>query len=185
MRDKWETTGNRGWNFLGSATGPERLKSAGVKRLFEDMMWRLGFRKEKRRRHEFSIHSIRKFFKTRAEQVMKPINVETLMGHSTGISDSYYRPTDKELLDDYLSAVPLLTISETEEVRRVTGNFGEQLEGRLQQLEGLVSRLTTNIGQQALVRVKATARAPTAAPEEDSQGGGDRDPTSRRDGSRS
>jgi integrase len=150
VRDKWETTGNRGWNFLGSATGPERLKSAGVKRLFEDMMWRLGFRKEKRRRHEFSIHSIRKFFKTRAEQVMKPINVETLMGHSTGISDSYYRPTDKELLDDYLSAVPLLTISETEEVRRVTQISREQLEGRLQQLEDLVSRLTTNIGQQAL-----------------------------------
>jgi proline dehydrogenase len=126
-----------------------------VKRLFEDMMWRLGFRKEKRRRHEFSIHSIRKFFKTRAEQVMKPINVETLMGHSTGISDSYYRPTDKELLDDYLSAVPLLTISETEEVRRVTQISREQLEGRLQQLEGLVSRLTTNIGQQALAQVKA------------------------------
>ena len=150
VRDKWETTGNRGWNFLGSATGPERLKSAGVKRLFEDMMWRLGFRKEKRRRHEFSIHSIRNFFKTRAEQAMKPINVETFLGHSTGISDSYYRPTDKELLDDYLTAVPLLTISETEEVRRVTKISREQLEGRLQQLEHLVSRLTTSIGQQAL-----------------------------------
>jgi hypothetical protein len=41
---------------------------------------------------------------------MKPINVETLMGHSTGISDSYYRPTEKELLDDYLKVVDHLTI---------------------------------------------------------------------------
>jgi 4'-phosphopantetheinyl transferase EntD len=41
---------------------------------------------------------------------MKPINVETLMGHSTGISDSYYRPTEKELLDDYLNVVDHLTI---------------------------------------------------------------------------
>ena len=41
---------------------------------------------------------------------MKPINVETLMGHSTGISDSYYRPTEKELLDDYLKVVNHLTI---------------------------------------------------------------------------
>lgn len=42
---------------------------------------------------------------------MKPINIETLMGHSTGISDSYYRPTEKDLLEDYLKVVDLLTIS--------------------------------------------------------------------------
>ena len=41
---------------------------------------------------------------------MKPINVETLMGHSTGISDSYYRPTENDLLDDYLKIVDHLTI---------------------------------------------------------------------------
>ena len=41
---------------------------------------------------------------------MKPINVETLMGHSTGISDSYYRPTERELLDDYLKVLGHLTI---------------------------------------------------------------------------
>ena len=51
---------------------------------------------------------------------MKPINVETLMGHSTGISDSYYRPTEKELLEDYLKAVPLLTLSEAEEKNVIT-----------------------------------------------------------------
>jgi predicted ATP-dependent Lon-type protease len=41
---------------------------------------------------------------------MKPINIETLMGHSTGISDSYYRPTESELLEDYLKVVDHLTI---------------------------------------------------------------------------
>jgi len=41
---------------------------------------------------------------------MKPINIEKLMGYSVGISDSYYRATEKELLDDYLKAVPILTI---------------------------------------------------------------------------
>ena len=110
---------------------PLRLKSSGVKRLFEDTLWKFGLRKEKKKRHEFSIHSLRKFFKTRAEQVMKPINVETLMGHSTGISDSYYRPTEKELLEDYLKAVPLLTLSEAEEVRRESQLSRQQLEERL------------------------------------------------------
>lgn len=42
---------------------------------------------------------------------MKPANVEILMGHSIGISDSYYRPSDKDILDDYLKAVDLLTIN--------------------------------------------------------------------------
>lgn len=149
-RDKWQTTGRRGHNFVGSVERPLPLRSAGVKRLFEDMMWRLGFRTEKKKRHEFSIHSIRKFFKTRAEQAMKPINVETLMGHSTGISDSYYRPTEKELLGDYLNAVPLLTVSEVEEVRRESQLSREQLEGRLQQLENLVSRLAAEKGEQVL-----------------------------------
>ena len=43
---------------------------------------------------------------------MKPINVEVLMGHSTGISDSYYRATENELLEDYLKAVDYLTIDD-------------------------------------------------------------------------
>jgi integrase len=149
-RDKWQTTtGNWGRNLIGVAEHPIRLQSLGVKRLFEDMMWRLRFRTEKKRRHEFSIHSIRKFFKTRAEQAMRPINVETLMGHSTGISDSYYRPTDGELLEDYLKAVPLLTVSEVEEVRRQTLEVEKENSERLRQLEATVSQLTTLLAAQA------------------------------------
>lgn len=149
-RDRWRTSGTRPWQFSGDVKRPVRLQSLGVKRLFEDMMWKLGFRNEKRKRHEFSIHSIRKFFKTRAEQVMKPINVETLMGHSTGISDSYYRPTVKNLLDDYLKAVPLLTISEAEEVRQQSLVVEQKNAERLRQLEELVSQLVAEKGQQVL-----------------------------------
>ena len=43
---------------------------------------------------------------------MKTINIETLMGHSLGTSDSYYRITEKDLLKDYLKAGPgVLTIN--------------------------------------------------------------------------
>jgi hypothetical protein len=44
---------------------------------------------------------------------MKPINMENLLSHSIGISNSYYRPTENELLDDYLKAVDSLTIDKT------------------------------------------------------------------------
>jgi hypothetical protein len=40
---------------------------------------------------------------------MKPINIEILLNHSTGISDSYYRATEKELMEDYLKAIDFLT----------------------------------------------------------------------------
>jgi hypothetical protein len=41
---------------------------------------------------------------------MKPINIEKLRNHSAGISDSYYRATENELLEDYLKAVQMLLI---------------------------------------------------------------------------
>ena len=33
------------------------------------------------------------------------------MGHDIGVSVSYYKPTERELLQDYLNAVDLLTIN--------------------------------------------------------------------------
>ena len=149
IRDRWQATA-RG-SYEGEILRPKRLQPSGIKRLFEDMLWKFGLRKEKKRRHEFSIHSIRKFFKTRAEQVMRPINVETLMGHSTGISDSYYRPTEKELLEDYLKAVPLLSISEAEEMKRVVQVDEQRNAEKIRRLESLVEELVAAKAQQALV----------------------------------
>jgi len=148
VRDKWLAPTRGGPK--GDVNNPKRLESNGVKRLLDDTFWRLRIRTERKRRHEFSIHSFRKYFKTRAEQVMKPINVETLMGHSTGVSDSYYRPTEKDLLDDYLRAVPLLTVSEVEEVRRESLAVEQKNSERLRQLEELVSGLVAAKGAQVL-----------------------------------
>jgi integrase len=115
MRDVWQTTNVNSWAKLGLATAPKRLKSSGVKRLLERGLWEQGVReplKEGERRHEWkAAHGFRKFFKTHAEQVMKPINVEITMGHSIGVSASYYRPTESEVLQDYLHAIDLLIIS--------------------------------------------------------------------------
>ena len=36
---------------------------------------------------------------------MKSINVELTMGHNIGITASYYKPKENEVLDDYLKAV--------------------------------------------------------------------------------
>lgn len=67
------------------------------------------------KRHEWkAAHGFRKFYKTQAEQVMKPINVEITMGYNIGVSASYYRPTEREVLEDYLKAIPPLTVNSNE-----------------------------------------------------------------------
>ena len=57
---------------------------------------------------------------------MKPINVEVLMGHSTGISDSYYWATENELLEDYLKAVDFLTIDDQHTIAKQLSNLEEK-----------------------------------------------------------
>jgi hypothetical protein len=37
---------------------------------------------------------------------MKPINVERTMAHDLGVSESYWRPTEREVLEDYLKPSP-------------------------------------------------------------------------------
>ena len=84
------------------------------------------------------------------------------MGHSTGISDSYYRPTENELLDDYLKAVPLLTISEVEEVRQKSEADKKQYEERLNRIEAssglLVSQKAEQLLSLAEIRRRGTSR---------------------------
>ena len=38
-------------------------------------------------------HGLRKYCKSKAEQVMKPINVFLILDYDSGILESYYRPT--------------------------------------------------------------------------------------------
>lgn len=141
IRDKFEPGTRRSRIVDGVGVDrPQRCTPQMVRHYFNRLFTDHGFRTVKRKRHEFSIHGFRKWFKTRAEQAMKPINVELLMGHSVGLSDSYYRPTEKELLDDYLRAVPFLTISEAEEVKLQMTEREKTLEQKLAQME---SRLTS------------------------------------------
>lgn len=126
MRQLWNT--KKGRKF-GLVTAPKKLKSGGVKRLVEDALWTQNIRNKSQingKRYEFqSNHGFRRWFKTRCEMSgMRSINIEILMGHSIGISDSYYKITETELLEDYLKAINLLTIN-NEELPDWMHRFGE------------------------------------------------------------
>lgn len=143
MRDIWQTTNMFYWAKVGLATAPKKLKSSGIKRLLERALWEQGIRevlKEGKRRHEWkAAHGFRKFYKTHAEQVMKPINVEITMGHSIGISASYYKPKESDILEDYLHAVDLLTITDTD--NKLRSRLSEMEQNRKEELYTVQGRL--------------------------------------------
>jgi hypothetical protein len=90
MRDIWKTTNISYGANLGLAMYPKKLKSSGIRRLIERALWEQRLRlplAEGKKRHEWkAAHGFRKFYKTRTEQIMKPINVEITMGHDIGVS---------------------------------------------------------------------------------------------------
>jgi len=142
MRQLWNT--KEGY-YHGIVTEPIKLKSSGIKRLIERSLWTQGIRKKSdinRKRYEFQTdHGFRKWFKTRCElSGMRSINIEKLMGHSVGISDSYYRATESELLEDYLKAIDLLTINEENRLQKKVESL-EIKKSRIDQLEFTLKQL--------------------------------------------
>ena len=57
-------------------------------------------------------HGFRKFFTT--ELINAKVNPEIremLLGHSIGLAGAYYKPTEDEMLDEYMKSVDNLTIN--------------------------------------------------------------------------
>ncbi len=136
MRNLWDVTTPSG-GPRGLATVPKKLKHTGVKSLIERALRAQGIRtkmEDGKKRHPFQTdHGFRKYFKTRCELGgMMSINIEGLMNHSTGVSDSYYRPKEKEILEDYLKAAKSLTISENKDDRVMEKIPGESQYTELQ-----------------------------------------------------
>jgi hypothetical protein len=116
IRNMWQTTEFIYGAKWGLVKYPKRLESIGIKSLIERAIKSQGIIKKplvenEKRREWKSVHGYRKFFKSHAEQVMKPIHVEMLLGHNIGLSGSYYKPTEKQILEDYMNAVEILTIN--------------------------------------------------------------------------
>jgi hypothetical protein len=82
MRDIWQTTNMTYGAKLGLATCPKKLQSSGIRRLLERALWEQALRHplaNGAKRHEWkAAHGFRKFYKSRAEQLMRPINVESV-----------------------------------------------------------------------------------------------------------
>lgn len=76
--------------------------------------------KAKRERKEVALtHAFRKFFTGQlVNSKVNPEIREMLLGHSIGLASSYYKPTDEEMLNEYLKAVDSLTIDPSNRLKR-------------------------------------------------------------------
>ena len=130
MRDLFESTIKNGVR-LGKAKTPKQLMATGIKSLLERAATSEGLFKpldlkngEKRREWKVG-HGMRKLFKTRCETAgMRSLHIEMLLGHNTGVTKSYYRPLESEILQDYQKAIPHLTIEEAnKKVDKITADI--------------------------------------------------------------
>jgi integrase len=162
IRDIWKSTNVKFQNRGGLATVPRKLKSSGIRSIISRAEWEQGIREplpDGKKRHEFqAVHSLRKFFKSHCEQVMKSINVEILMGHNIGVSNSYYKPSQKEILDDYLKAINALTINknnnnnviiekEIKELKEKNENNEYIIHSKLQERDDAIMSLSDQVMQ--------------------------------------
>jgi integrase len=91
-----------------------------------------------KRHKKASFHAFRKYFNTCLANCDVNVTIkEMLMGHSVGLDNSYFRPTEKQLLTEYLKAVNELTINEENRLRTRVA----KLEVEKSQIEALAYEL--------------------------------------------
>lgn len=132
MRDIWRTMSMPYGAKWGLAKFPKKLSHKSIRVMINRALYKQNIRpallEEGNRSHEFkAVHGFRKYFKTVCESGgMKPANVELLIGHDIGISSSYYKPTENQLLEDYLKAVDALTISNEYRLKKEVDYYKER-----------------------------------------------------------
>jgi hypothetical protein len=112
-----------------------------IRQYYNRLLRSIGIRKERMRCHEFSVHGFRKYFKTKAELAgVKPAAVEMLMGHSLGsVSDSYFKPSEGELLNEYLKASDAPSINATQKLKLEVERLEAEFQTLKIRIEGLKS----------------------------------------------
>jgi hypothetical protein len=134
MRDTWQKIDTRYGNNIGMINYPKQLKSTGVKSLMDrairtqklDIMIKDGSNHNNRREWK-ALHGFRKYFNTTlANAKVHALSKEILMGHDIGLDKNYFRPTEHELLEEYLKAVNDLTINEEFRLRQQVTQLSER-----------------------------------------------------------
>jgi integrase len=115
---------------------------------------------DKSQRHKTpATHSFRKIANTAFHKAgVKPVVVEMLLGHKTGLQQNYLRLTDEELLAEYVKALDLLTIGNEESLKKEV----EELRVKAASIEELRALVTAQEKRIASIKleIENTPEAP-------------------------
>jgi hypothetical protein len=146
IRDTWQKLERSHRQNSGLAGFPNKIGSLSIKNMIYDA-WKIqGVRQTildpGKKRHDFkSTHSFRKFFETKCQNAkMNHNNIKLLMDHSLGESQNYHKPTEEELLEDYMNVIDLLTINEENRLKRKVEKL-EVEKSRIDKIEEQIIRL--------------------------------------------
>ena len=157
MRDQWQKIDKDHGHRIGLAGTPKKFDAEGIRRLIYDA-WKvqgvitIHDVNSEEKHHPFkSSHGFRKFFETQCEMVIKSEDVEILMGHGSskrGLKANYYRPKEEYLLEQYLKASDLLTINDSQKLKRKVEELSEKnkdkdyvIKGKLQEKDEQINQL--------------------------------------------
>jgi integrase len=100
-----------------------QFSQAGIKSVLEKIIRNTGIRlvnhtNQFKRQSVPLLHGFRKWnTKQLVDSNLNPEIREMLLGHKIGLAGAYYRPTEQDMLNEYLKAIPLLTISDEERLK--------------------------------------------------------------------
>lgn len=119
------------------ADKPRHVATKTIVQVLEKVLYDSGLREKThdgKRRDVMRFHAFRKYVNTAMIKAnVKPVVKEMLLGHRVGLEDSYYRPSEDEMLVEYLKAVELLTISNEKQLKHEV----EKLQLEKMEIEGI------------------------------------------------
>jgi site-specific recombinase XerD len=99
----------------------EPFKGYSLRSVLQDTIEKTGIKQigsKWKRKETPLLHAFRKFFtKQLMDSKVDKAIVELLLGHDIGLTGRYYKPTEQDMLNEYMKAVPLLTISNEERLK--------------------------------------------------------------------
>jgi integrase len=132
---------------------PRHLSNSALKYYIRQKLIALGFRSvtpitedvhHEYKKHRTQIaqnHGFRKFtFTTMALKKIDPEIRELLVGHKIGLSGAYYRPTEQQMLDEYIKVVNDLTISNEYRLKMENTQLKEKQKAQEMRLANLEER---------------------------------------------
>ncbi|MGA8843286.1 MAG: tyrosine-type recombinase/integrase [Nitrososphaeraceae archaeon] len=144
------------YNFVLSknARKPKKTSISALKIVMDALLYKSELRQvnhstenNKYKRHSKSMfHAFRKYFNTCLVNVDINLTIkEMLMGHSVGMDDSYFRPTEQKLQLEYSKAINELTINEENRLKKKVNELQEK-QGRIDRLVNRIDGLEKQLG---------------------------------------